>query len=335
MEFVITSEDDAYLVLERIKQNEFQDLPDFSVKFDGWPRLDLTIKGEGYNSAITPTIMVGLIEFQKAIYKSYAISKYGTDNIQRLTKEEKSELEIRVTVEKGSSILGIDFQSIAEKFAGNLVTKMTGTELVVVVVGLSVLFFGHSAYRYFLDNRLQVRKEELQTEEQRNSLETLKFASEQETQRTKLIVELAQGNRELQLIREQAFIAQTEMVKSFKDTETAEMSGAKISGELATDLVKNARRPSVDLRLDGIYRVLVVDSSDPTQFRIKVRNVDTQDEFSASVQDDTIAHKYKTAIQEAEWSRSNIKLLINAKDVGGEIRNAVVIIAEAPPAPAP
>lgn len=331
MEFLIKSEDDAYSVLEQIQQDSFPDSEGFPIKFDGWPRLDLTIKGDGYDAALTPTIMAGLIEFQKAIYRSYAISKYGTENTQKLTKEEKSELEIRVTVQKGSSILGIDFQSIAEKFAGNLITKMTGTELVVAVIGVAVLFFGHSAYRHYLDTRLQTRKEELQSEEHRSSLEAIKFSSEQETQRTKLIVELAQDNKELQLIREQAFIAQTELVKSFKDTGSANIGGAELSGELAGDLVKNARRPSVDLRLDGIYRVLVVDSSDPTQFRIKVRNVNTQVEFSASVQDDTIAHKYKTAIQEAEWSRSNIKLLINAKDVGGEIRNAVVIIAEPPP----
>lgn len=328
MEFLIKSEDDAYLILEQIKNNKFPDLDNYSLKFEGWPRLDLTIRGEGYEAVITPTIMNGLIEFQKAVYKSYAISRYGTENILKLTKEEKQELEIRVTVEKGSSLIGIDFQAIAEKFSGNLVNKMTGTESLVLVLGLTVLLCGHSAYRYFLDKRVEARKEELRSEEHRTSLEAMKFASEQETQRTKLLVDLAQDNRQLQLLREQAFIAQTELLKSFKDTESTEIAGTEITGDMASDLVKNARRPSLEVRADGVYRVLVVDSSDPSQFRIKVRNVNTGSEFSAIVEDDSISLKHRSAIQEAEWTRTLIKLNINAKEVGSEIRNAVVISAE-------
>lgn len=328
MELVIRNESDAYEILNRINQSLVAENADLQLKFEGWPIIDLRVIGEGYDATITPTIMNGLIEFQKSIYRSYALAKYNTVNINKLSKDERLELEFKVKVEKGSSKFQIDFQAVAEKFVENLVGKMTPKELILAVVTVSVLYCGHSAYGSYLENRKQIRQAELASEEQRAAIEALKFTSAQETQRAVLMAELAVSYPQVQNIKENAFVAQTELVKAVRGSDKAEIAGIAIDGDTATELVKNARKPSTEVRLDGKYRVLIVDSTDPNQFKIRIKDLESGDEFAAVVQDESLDRKYRDLIQNAEWTRTPIKLQINARDVSGEIKSAVVIKAE-------
>lgn len=123
--FIIQSEEDAYDLLSKCKENLVDFSQDVEIKFDGWPSLTVRLKGEKYKSTITPSIMAGFIEFQKAIYRSYALSRYNSININKLTKEEREELEIRVKVEEGSSLFGVDFQAALEKFMENVSDKLS------------------------------------------------------------------------------------------------------------------------------------------------------------------------------------------------------------------
>ncbi|HET9646182.1 MAG TPA: hypothetical protein VFP68_23150 [Burkholderiaceae bacterium] len=84
-------------------------------------------------------------------------------------------------------------------------------------------------------------------------------------------------------------------------------------------LVQNARRESEEIRLDGVYRPLKLDWSDPSRFRVKVWNVESNLELDAVVQDDTLTGEYKAILQRAEWSRAPVRLQINAKRLGDDI----------------
>ena len=66
---VIRSEEDAYEVLRKARDGELG--PYNSIVFDGWPTLNLYLKGDKFHQSITPTVMKGLLEFQKGIYRSY------------------------------------------------------------------------------------------------------------------------------------------------------------------------------------------------------------------------------------------------------------------------
>ena len=118
------------------------------------------------------------------------------------------------------------------------------------------------------------------------------------------------------------------LIKSFRKVDKVIIEGIEVEGEVATELSKNARNKAVPIRLDGIYRVLVVDTTLPDHIRIKVKDLSTKDEFNAAVFDESVDAKYKTLIQEAEWSKKPISLQINARDVGGEIRGAQVVSAK-------
>ena len=108
------------------------------------------INGTWYNTpikgSISPSMMEGFIELQKTIYRSHTLLLSGTDNLRTLNRFEREQLEFRVKVDKGSSLYSINLQEIAQKLGADRIAKMTGPELVVTVLGVSLIVGGVIAW---------------------------------------------------------------------------------------------------------------------------------------------------------------------------------------------
>lgn len=324
-DIVIRSEDDAYAVLEQAMQDKIG--PYQTIKFEGWPTFHLYLKGDKFERSLTPTVMKSLIEFQRGIYQAYAAAKFGNSG-KRLSEEEKDELELTVKVNPGSSDLGIDFGDVAGKLVEQLGGKMTGNEMLIAVVSIAVLWFGSSAWSSFLENRKELKMKEIGDETQRATLDALKFTSEQETARAKIMADLAKQDDRIAEIERIATNTHTEVVRAMATAAYARVEGTEVAPDVAEYLTRNPRRTSNDVRLDGQYRLLKLDWSDPDAFKVKVFNVHTGLHLDATVQDDTLSGRYKDALREAEWSRAPINLHITARALGNQTyRDAVIIYA--------
>lgn len=325
----IQSEEQLFEVLKEL-DNDILQIDGVKLRFDGWPTFSLRVVGDGYDATITPALMQGFLELQSAIYRSYAMARYNTPNATKLTRHERKLLTIRVKVEQGSSLFGIDFQEILENLAGELVGKMDAKSIVVTVLGFAALYFADSSYKNYLDSRVQTRIQEVQSEEKREMLEQMKFAQEQETERAKIMASIISQNPRLKTISNFSEDAKSELIKRGGDADQLEIQGIVIDGDSASELMKNARQKSKAILLDGHYRILFVDSSNPESFKVKLRSIDSKDEFMAVVEDTTLDRKFLLALQQGEWSRSPIKLHIDAREVKGDIRQAKVTYAEMP-----
>lgn len=311
-EIIIRSEEDAYALLTRITSGVIN--PDtLNIEFDGWPNLYVRLKGEQFQSTITPTIMKAFIELQSGINRAYATAVYGSPNAAKLTKAEREMLEMVVRVEPGSSIFTVDYQVILEKICGELIGKMDGTQVLIALLGFALLYFGKSALCFRLQTRKDIRSEEIKSEEQKILLETMRFAQEQETERAKIMAEIAATYPRVHTIDALAQNTQAELLKRAATADSIELQGIQLTGHQAEVLAKNARKPVIDIRLDGMYRILSVDSTDPEGFKVKVRSRANGDEFIAVVQDETLDNTYKQALQHGEWQKKPVELIINAK----------------------
>ncbi|ELT7571701.1 hypothetical protein [Vibrio cholerae] len=325
----IQNEEQLFEVLKNVNQ-DLLSVDGVKLHFDGWPTFSMRIVGEGYNSTITPALMKGFLELQSAIYRSYAMARYNTPKATKLSQYERDLLTIRIKVEQGSSIFGIDFQQILENLAGELVGKMDAKTIVITVLGFAALYFADSSYKNYLDSRVQTRIQEVQSDEKKSMLEHMKFAQEQETERAKIMASVIAGQPRLQTISNFSDDAKAELIKRSGDASIVEVQGVVIDGESATELMKNARKKSNSILLAGHYRILFVDSSNPETFKVKLRSTDSQDEFIAVVEDTSLDRKFLLALQQGEWSRKPIKLHIDAKESNGEIKQAKVTYAELP-----
>ncbi|OYD25565.1 hypothetical protein [Oceanimonas baumannii] len=324
---VIKSEEQAFELLEQLTA-EGLDLQAQDITFEGWPVLTLRLQGEGFDSTITPPLMRAFLALQANIYRSYAIAKYNSPKISAISTNEKKDLEIAIRVEQGSSIFNVDLQAVLEKFSSELVGKMDPKTLLTMVLGVAVVWGGASSYKHYLDHRVKIRQEEAKSEEQQALVEHLKFSSEQETERMKIMANVLQDNARLQSIANIAEDARTELVKRSAVAQDVTIQGIHVTGEEAGELVKNARNKSEEVRLDGDYRILNVDSSNPDEFKVKVKSLDSGDVFIAKVQDNTLERRYLEALQNGEWARHPVRLRINARQLNGDIKSALVIRAD-------
>ena len=329
-EIVIRSEQDAYDTLKRATMEG--GLPEHvEIRFEGWPTLEILVKGEGYNGTITPSVMQGFIDFQKAIYRTFALTRYNSVNINKLTNDDKDALELWIRVDEGSSRFSIDFQGLLERFVDRVGDKVTPKSLVIIALIVATGYFGSSSYKSYLEERRVTRIAELESEERIAELEERRYSDERDVERMQILADATRDEPRAANIQEYADEARLGVMKSLRKSEESSIAGVTVEGNVAAELTKNARREAHEVRLDGLYRVQVVDSSVADVFKIRVRNVENGESFTAIVQDETLENRHKKLIQQAEWAKVPVHMSINAREVGGEIRQATVLGAERAP----
>jgi hypothetical protein len=331
---LIQNEDDAINVLKRYYTGEVPDDKIIDFEFDGWPSLDIRLVGDKYNGTITPTVMAGFIELQKEVYRTFAYAKYGSFNTNKLTQKERNELELRVSVKEGSSKFNIDFQALLVSFMENSMSKLTGKQIIYTILPIALMFAGNTAYKSFLDDRknlrsheLELRKEDNNAKEKKALVDAMTFMSEQEIKRLEIMNEIIDSNSYSANVKAHAQNAHIELVKSFKKADTIEIADVVLDTDEMKELIKNAKKEFNQVRLDGTYRILTVDSSVSDIFKVKIINTINDRQFTALVRDETLQSEYKTIIKNAEWSKKRVDLSITAKEYNDEIKDALIIKA--------
>lgn len=320
----ITSENQAFEVLDLALKNQLAEFDE--LVFEGWPNFELYIKGEKFNQSITATVMDGLIDLQRGLYRAYAIANYNTPK-KRLTNEEKEELELAIKVNDGSSSFESNISEIATNVAKELVGKMKGSQIVVVLLTLMLTYFGNDAYKSFLETRKEEQIKKTSDETQRKMLDTMTFMSSEETKRTQILASAVKQNTQAAQIAAEAEVVQSELLKAASAGDSARLGGVMLTNDVTEALTQGHRRESKQVRLDGKYRIIKLDWSTPSLLKVKIQNIKTFEELSADVQDDTMDGKYKEAIKNAEWARKPLKLEINAKKIGDSDFREVVIVS--------
>lgn len=124
--------------------------------------IKIHLTGSKHNSTISAGIMRGIIDLQRSIYEAYSLSKYG--KLQKLSKLEKRILELQVKIDKGSSVIEIFINRIAETIGGRI-QKMSTKEIASILVLLIL-----SSGVYVTLNRYFDAKKEIALKESQNKL---------------------------------------------------------------------------------------------------------------------------------------------------------------------
>ncbi|WP_314972661.1 hypothetical protein [Comamonas testosteroni] len=319
----IRSEEEAFALLQKALTNELADQP-YALEFDNWPILTLRFVGEGYNSTITPHIAEALIELQHAMNRSYARLVRHSGNANVLTKEERQALEFKAKVDEGSSIISVDLGDYAETLTTALVGKMTGTELVIIILGVAISGGALLAYKAFLAARSEDKKVDLATKE------TVQL-SEQETKRLQIFANAMVQRPELKAAHEDFDNVRHDILKSVGDARQLDVQGVSLSQEQARVIATTPRTKAEDVQLNGNYRIVKLDWSKDEEVRISLFGVDaTQREFVASMRSHNLTPQNIEKLKACEWDRKPVYLSINATVLRGEVTSAVIAGVEWP-----
>ncbi|TAK61074.1 hypothetical protein [Methylobacter sp.] len=224
----IKSEENAWefisQALEGVYDNEVIEL-----KFENWPILAINIKGQRYDSTLPSSLMRSLVDFQGHLNRVYAEVIYGK-TAKSLTTEERAALEI----EKGSSDIFADLSGFFTELGKNAMDKMTGRQVVAIVLGSAVLYTASSKF----DSYLEFKKE-----------------SEAENNRHAITMQLMQQQPKLLEIQNETAANLTNILKAVPDADKVKLNNTTLSKAHIEAITKQDRQPTELKRIDDEYLI--------------------------------------------------------------------------------
>lgn len=317
---VISSEDDAWIVLNHALEHGNNCLDDFELVFEGWPRYDLNIKGKDWHSTVPTRVMGPLLEVQKDLHRAYTSICYGSDNLRRLTDEDRDKMELVIKVKEGSSEYDAELWNQLGEIAKAAVGKMTGTEIIITVTALAVVITGGSVIKHWISKRLEEKESENQI-----------ALSKQETERMRVFAGAMNRQPMIADMSESSIITQSKILKAMKPGDQITTSGVSLNSEEARMVAQTERAASQDVDIRGVFRVLANDASRGAGFRIKVERISDGLILAAEVPIELDLGQ-RELIKKAEWSKGLVlvSLHITGSKLRDNINNAVVYSASEP-----
>lgn len=327
--FTITSEEEAWRLLEQFVKGEVElgDAPQF--EFKGWPEIEVYLPATPIKGSISPTMMTAFIELQKAIHRSYQLVSSNSADLRTLTTHEREQLEIRVKVGEGSSEYDIDIGAIIQRIGLEAVAKMDGTTIALTILGVAVIIGSTTAFSSWLGHKAEVRKAELDADEKKASLTFQTALVDSTAANMKILAAAIQKQPLLDDVEGVTEPARTQLIKSLGEEGGGKAFGVKLDAREAQEIAYQKRQQSETVRLAGNYRVIKVDTSVPDGFRVTLGDEANDREIVASMQDALISEDHKKAIREAEWSKRSVYVEMTAKKLRHRIVDAVVLSAGA------
>lgn len=318
-QLVISSEQDLYAALDRLvaEQAEGKDLHDWDVRFEGWPRYEITIRGEDFDGGIPTRIMPALLDLQRKVDEAHARLVYG--DVRRLSKDERRETELIVRVRPGSSIFSTDLSQVLTNIAQQAIGKMTGTQIVVSILSVAAITGGVLAFKFYLARR-QAEKD----------MDIKLALSAEETRRLEVLGRAIEHSNEV--VREQSEAqakAYDNLLNRLHPTDRIVDGGQTlIDGETGRKLARASRQVSVDSRLDGEFIILSVDSGGVRGgYKLHVRRKDDEMDLVVSVPEGTLVEQQIRTLQEGEWRKRSLVMQLNTKVRGEKIVEATLVQA--------
>lgn len=319
----LTDERQAFELLKKALRDELKD-DNIVLKFEGWPVLEIELEGPGYKSTITAEMAEALVAIQAALNRSYALIAKGQSSARHLTDAEKQSIQFKAKVEDGCSLVKIDLGEFAAKLAEATVGKMTGTEVVIAVIGTAAAFGSVVAYKAFLRH---------QTENKRIEKEAAHAIamSQEETKRHQILADALAVDRRLEYVRADADLARSEILRGVSDADTITVAGVELSRVAAGAAVRKEREESKAVQLNGTYTVSEASFKQEDATKIYVRSVDDGREFGATFKDDSLDQKQLQLLKDAAFGKNQVYLSINGRLLRGDVTSAEIISVTSQP----
>lgn len=342
---IINSEDEALDLLGRVLRGEIE-LDINNIEFGDWAKLRIRLTGDGFHSSINATVMKGLLALQDGVYQSYAIAK-DVDSTRFLTHQERSDLEIDIEVSEGSSILGVDFQELGEKFIASTVDKMPPEYILASLIIFALGWAGNKAWATFVQAKSNEKIEELRSqtkldEQKQNMLHQLEVLQEANknalehskinNENTKLFTQAISMNPKLKDISSAVDESREALVRFMANSgaDTVEFQEVKLETAVAKELVTTTKNKWLPSRLDGTYQILNIDYTNSDAYKIKLQDVDTGFEVSALFEDLTSNNADIDLMTIAANQRSSICVNMNVNKLGDKVKDAVIVKVSLP-----
>lgn len=321
----IENEEDVWKLLEEVSKSGFPEDLRPHIVWKTWPNLEIYLPHTVVEGSISTTMMQPFIELQQSIYRTHSLLSTGSDDLRTLSRAEREQFEIRVKVKEGSSWYQVALEKTLAKLGNDIITKMTGTELVIMVCVLALIYAGKLSYEAYLKHKAEIKKAVSSDETTRQLLQNYQNQLEHDTKRYELLVRAVEARPVLKQVQASADAAKDEFVKAIADESGGSLNGIQLGKDVAIEISSTNRQQGADAKIAGRYLVAKVDTTVDDGFRVTLEDIKTGEQITASLFDAVISEEHKAAIQKAEWSKKSIFVEMTARRLRGRHQNAKIV----------
>ncbi|AYO33147.1 TPA: hypothetical protein ACPP6E_000575 [Haemophilus influenzae] len=116
------------------------------IDFSEFAKISVKIDGDNYDGALTASLCQSLNQFHDSLSRLYCIAKYGEENLNKLSDEDKSLLNVTFQVNAGCTEWNVDLQELFKNIGKQVVDKMNPLGL-SICVGLGIV--GVTGYQVY------------------------------------------------------------------------------------------------------------------------------------------------------------------------------------------
>lgn len=318
LDIVIRSEDEAWSWLKRALNHDPELDGPINIKFDGWPSLDITFKGQDFDSSVPTRIMPPLLDAQKEIHRLFCQLRYGEQNLRKLKNDERERLELVVKVGRGSSKYVTNLQDALTEVGRSAIAKMSSRDILIAIVSVALIWGSTIAW-----------KEWLSTEAQKKSIESRVEMSKLEKEKLELLAGAYKSNPAIKELSEGVDEFRNDSLHQLKPSDTFELpkSTVEVDGSYAAAITHKPREESVEIRLDGEFIIQSVVSGQTKGFRIKVRRISDGKIVTVAIPDGTLTPSEINILKNSEWAKKPVMMEINARMLRNQITTATLVSA--------
>ncbi|BCH58949.1 hypothetical protein [Agrobacterium vitis] len=345
----ISSEDDAWRVLSDILNDKI-DAEDVELDFGdaAWAKVHLNFKGDIFHQTVTASMMRGIVEYQAAFYRTAALLIKDDARVNRLTDQEKDDLELIFKVEEGSSELNADAAEQLKGVLGKCVDKMGSKQVFATALVVALLFFGSPQVANYLNNDVEktrietafkeetarieaeTKRQEIASTERRDTLQVIKDLVQENKRKTDLLEQAYKESAAAKHVGELNREAVGEIIRNSSKADEITIQGVTLQQNLIREITRSQRSSSQDVTIQDEFQVVGVVSEDDYSFVVRLQRVSTGEIIVATLDDPLLSARHHKAIQQAEWKRAAVVVKISARKVGDSYKDAKILRAFTP-----
>lgn len=301
-----------------------------------WGKVEFNYKGERFDQTVTPSIMKGVVEFQNELHRSIALLSKKDPRVTRLTNSEKSSTELIFRVEKGSSELVAAPETMAS-FLQKLAENMSGQQALIGFLVMVILYFGKGAVESYFQYRVEEKKVEAETKGREYDLaekkELFQFINSivgPRHDRSRILRQAYRTSPTAQAIGVHNRHGIDELIRYADDADQLSIQGTPISSKVMGHVRRASRSTSENVVIKELFRVIAVESDDPSHYIVTLESFDTNQTIVAELSDPIVVARYRKAIQNSEWNNDLIMVHIKGRKVNGQIKDGEITRAYKP-----
>lgn len=320
----ISNQEKLFEAIAKIANNEWP--KNIDIMFVGWPKFEITIKGEDFKGGIPTRVLPFFVELQNTVEQTHKLISSEKD----LSKEDLKKLELIINVRPGSSRFETELFNLLNQMLANASSDWK-TLAVLLIAGVWTI--GKIWRKHYLDKitaQVQADRHEEHMQLLKTLAELISSNPNIDDQKAKNIEERISevGNKkqvEKTLGKSNKFMMFMTQIPH-KDDKILMNNEQVLDSQLAEKLTHKEEPIKVDEVINSTFIILSVHSRVIKEgYRAEVRNEITKEKLSVEIYPDKLSQNEIDLLQQCEWGKTSLRMAISLSRTGKKVSNAKLL----------